>query len=693
MADHSKEHEDVHSEGKKRWDDWWAANFRESEEAMNDRRFVSEHGGQYQGPLEEEFENRPKPEINKCKMAQRRINSEYRKNPITADFIAKDGAIDDELASQLDGAYRSDEQEYGGQEAYDGCADEGFSGGRGAYGLRAVWEDEFDPENEHQRIEFYHIPDADISVAFDMNSKRQDKSDATWGGIVTAMTREAWEDEYDGDPSSWPQGANTEFWEWFTPDLVYIFEYYRVEIGTRKVLVFKVPGDDNEEVRIFEDEIEEDPDKELMLMLLATGHEHLKDRDREIKVKEVFKYIMDGQRILEGPDRVPGNVIPIAIQYGERYIINGLERYNGFVRVLKDPQMLYNMLVGILGELAVNGTKEVPIFAPSQMPQKLADHWANANRDQLAYLLAEPLKDGDGKIIPKPLEFTRAPQVPPALAALINVVGVDIKELLGEGMNQDEIVSNISGKAVELIQQTQDLPHFIFLDNARKARKRGVEIWLAMAKELYVEDGRELRTVGADGNMGQIVIGRKKLDENKAVQTEFDIRNSNIGVYADVGPASVSKKAAAAREFIAAYSTAPPGSEEAFVLLASAFLNMEGEGIEELRPYWRKKLIGFGAIEPNKEEKAEIADQQAAQAAAPPDANQTFLLSEAKKNEATAVKTGADTFKTLAQTEEIKANTVETLADIDREDLRQAAEAKQALNDAVPAQPLQTGER
>lgn len=691
MANDSKEHADVHAEGKQRWDDWWAASFRENEEAMNDRRFVVIHGGQYQGPLEEEFENRPKPEINKCKMAQRRINSEYRKNPITADFIAKDGAIDEELASQLDGAYRSDEQEYGGQEAYDGCADEAFAGGKGAYRLKAVWEDEFDPENENQRIAFEHLPDADISVAFDLNSKRQDKSDADWGGIVTAMTREAWEDEYDGNPASWPQNTNTEFWDWFTSDLVYIFEYYRVEIGTRKVMVFKVPGEDSEEVRIFADEIEEDPDKELML--LATGHVHLEDRDRDIKVKEVFKYIMDGARILEGPDRVPGNVIPIVVQYGERYIVDGLERFNGFVRTLKDAQMLYNMLIGMLAELAANGTKELPIFAPSQMPQKLSDHWANANRDQLAYLLAEPLKDDDGKIVLKPLEFTRAPQVPPALAALINVVGVDIKELLGEGMTQDEIVSNISGKAVDLIQQAQELPHFIFLDNGRKGRKRGVEIWLAMGKELYVEDGRELRTVGTSGEMGQIVIGRPKADESGAITTEFDIRNSNLGVYADVGPASVSRKAAAARELFAAYQTAPQGSEESQVLLAAAFLNMEGEGIEEYRPYWRKKLIGFGAIEPNKEEQEEIDKQQAALANQPPNEEQQFLLSEAKKNEATAVKTGAETFKTLAQTEEIKASTIETLADIDRDDLQQAIDARQALNNAVPAQPLQTGER
>lgn len=693
MANDSKEHADVHSEGRKRWNDWWTANHRENEESMNDRRFVVVHGGQYQGSLEDEFENRPKPEINKCKMAQRRINSEYRKNPITSDFIAKDGVIDEELASQLDGAYRSDEQEYGGQEAYDGCADEAFAGGKGAYGLRAVWEDEFDPENEKQRIEFYHIPDADISVAFDGNAKRQDKSDAGWGGKITAMTREAYEEEYGEDATSWPLGrnSNTDDWDWFTPDLIYIFEYYRVEIGTRKVLVFKIPGDGNEEVRIFADEIEEDPDKELML--LATGHEHLEDRDRDIKVKEVFKYIMDGARILEGPERIPGNVIPLVVQYGERYIIDGLERFNGFVRTLKDAQMIYNMLIGMLAEASVNGLRRIPIVAPEQLPGTLGDDWANANREQPAYLRLEPLRNADGAIESAgPIAWTEVSQIPPELAALINVVGVDIKELLGEGLTNDEIVSNISGKAVDLIQQTQELPNFIFLDNARKGRKRGVEIWLAMGKELYVEDGRELRTVGADGEMGQIIIGRPKSDEAGVVTTEFDIRNSNIGVYADVGPASVSRKAASARELLAAYQNAPQGSEESMVLLAGAMMNMEGPGVEELRPYWRKKLIGFGAIDRNKEEQEEFDKEQAALANQPPNEEQQFLISEAKKNDATAVKTVADTFKTLAETEETKADTIETLAGIDRDDLQQAIDARQALNDAGTAQPLQTGE-
>lgn len=689
MSKKDQELHDVHAEGKRRWEDFWAATYRENELALQDRRFVIVHGGQYEGNLGEEYQDRPKPEVNKCKMAQRKINSEYRKNPITADFIGRNGEIDDDLANQLDGAYRSDEQDYCGQEAYDACADEAFSGGKGAYRLRAVYEDEFDPENDSQRIAFEHIPDADVSVGFDLNAKRQDKGDAEWGGIVTAMTPEAYKEKYGEDPASWPRSYNTDYWDWWKPDLVYIFEYYRVEYGKRKLRVYQ--SIDNEEVRIFEDEIEEDPSKEIML--LATGHVHLPERDRSIKVREVYKYIMSGSKILEECGRVPGNVIPIVLQYGERYIIDGIERYNGFVRTLKDAQRIYNMLIGLLSEIAVNGTQELPIFAPDQMPEQLREFWANANREQYPFYLAEPLRDADGNIVSAgPMAFSKAPEVPPALAALINVVGGDIRELLGDNQSNQDLVSNISGKAVELIQQMQDLPNFIFLDNARKARKRGVEIWLEMAKELYVEKGRKLRTVGTEGDAGQIEIGRPKIMPDGAVGAEFDIQDSNIGVYADVGPASVSKKAAAAKEMLNALQIVQPGTEEHAILLASAFLNMEGEGIQEMRPYWRRKLVRMGVLEPTKEERQEM-EQEAQAAAQEPNPESEFLLAEATKSQAQAQKAQADTALTLAKTEETQAKTAETLAGIDRDDREQALKAAEAINQAVAVPPRQTGEQ
>jgi hypothetical protein len=63
-------------------------------------------------------------------------------------------------------------------EAYDNAFEEAVGGGIGAWRLRTVYEDDEDEDNDRQRIMFEPIFDADSSVFFDLNSKRQDKSDA-----------------------------------------------------------------------------------------------------------------------------------------------------------------------------------------------------------------------------------------------------------------------------------------------------------------------------------------------------------------------------------------------------------------------------------------------------------------------------------------------------------------------------------
>ena len=62
------------------------------------------------------------------------------------------------------------------------------------------------------------------------------------------------------------------------------------------------------------------------------------------------------------------------------------------------------------------------------------------------------------------------------------------------------------------------------------------------------------------------------------------------------------------------------------VLTSMAMLNMEGEGIQNVRDYFRKKLVRIGVIKPTDEEIAEM--QQQAQNAQP-DPNAVFLQAAA----------------------------------------------------------------
>src|SRR3972149_12056487 len=93
-------------------------------QCLADRRFYSIAGAQWEGPLGDQFENKPKFEVNKVHLAVIRIINEYRNNRITVDFVSKDGSEYDKLADTCDGLYRADEQDRGAEEAYDNAFEE-----------------------------------------------------------------------------------------------------------------------------------------------------------------------------------------------------------------------------------------------------------------------------------------------------------------------------------------------------------------------------------------------------------------------------------------------------------------------------------------------------------------------------------------------------------------------------------------
>ena len=112
-----------------------------------------------------------------------------------------------------------------------------------------------------------------------------------------------------------------------------------------------------------------------------------------------------------------------------------------------------------------------------------------------------------------------------------------------------------------------------------------------------------------------------------------------------------------------------------------AMMNMEGEGISEVRDYFRQKLIKMGVVKPTDEELKNLV--QEAQNT-PPDANTQFLMASADQAQADAVKARAETVLTVAKAQESKAKTAETLANIDIAQRQQLLDTVQALGQGIP---------
>jgi len=680
MARMSKEQylNNLHSDALAQFNDIQTALRDERLQCLQDRRFYSLAGSQWEGPLWDIYENKPRFEVNKIHLSVIRIINEYRNNRITVDYTPKPGQ-DDKLAETCDGLYRADEKDSVADEAYDNAFEEAVGGGFGAWRLRNVYEDDEDEDNERQRILIEPIFDADSSVFFDLNAKRQDKSDARFAFVVTSMTRASYKEEWGDDPTDWPKIIHQYEFDWCTPDVVYVAEYYKVEDVTETVRIFRAIDGTEERYR----QADFDADPALEETLAAIGSQEV--RQRKIKSRRVHKYIMSGGKILEDAGYIAGKEIPIVPVYGKRWFVDNVERCMGQVRLAKDAQRLKNMQLSKLGEISALSSVEKPILTPEQVTGHQV-MWADDNIRNYPYLLINPITGPDGsQQVSGPVAYTRSPQIPPAMAALMQITEQDMQDILGSSQQADKMVSNISGKAIEMIQTRLDMQTFIYMSNFAKGMQRCGEIWLSMARDIYVEEGRKMKTIGPNEEIGMVELMKPMVSETGEVVMENDLSRAKFDVNVEVGPSSTSKRAATVRALTGMMAiTDDPQTKQ--VLQAMAMMNMEGEGISEVRDYFRKQLVRMGVVKPTEQEQEEMMVELQGQ---PEDPNKIFLQAAAEEAIAKAAKARADTVKTVADAGLSRARTAETLAKTGVQEQNMALTALEAEQQAVMGQQVQ----
>jgi len=593
------------------------------------------------------------------------------------DFVSKDGQENDKLADVCDGLYRADEQASVADEAYDNAFEEAVGGGIGAWRLRTVYEDEENDEDDRQRIRIEPIFDADSSVFFDLGAKRQDKSDAKFCFVVTSMTRQAYKDTWGDNPTDWPKIIHQYEFDWCTPDVVYVAEYYKVEEKTETVRIFQAI--DGTEERYTQADFDADETLEETLAAIGT----VEVRQKRVKRKRVRKYIMSGGRILEDAGYIAGKCIPIVVVYGKRWFVDNVERCMGHVRLAKDAQRLKNMQLSKLGEISALSSVEKPILTPEQV----AGHqvmWSEDNLKDYPYLLINPITDQNGnQAVSGPVAYTRAPNIPPAMAALLQITETDMQDILGNQAGADKMVNNISGKAVEMIQSRLDGQAFIYMSNFAKGMKRCGEIWLSMAKDIYIEDKRKMKTIAQDGQSGMVQLMQPAIDqETGAMVMENDLSSATFDVVSEVGPSSTSRRDATVRSITGMLQmTTDPDTAQ--VLTAAAMMNMEGEGLSDINAYFRKKLLRMGVIKPTDDEAQEMMAELQGK---PQDPNAVYLQAAAEEATAKAAQARANTVKTIADAELSRAKTVETLSNVDMDSQDHALNLAEQIGGIVQQQ-------
>lgn len=685
MAQRKKSNtEDLFDRARGEFDRSYSASEDERCQCLEDRTFYAVTGGQWGGKWGEAYKNKVKLELNKVNWAVYRVINEWRGNSVTADFLPKDGSVDDELSDLCDGLMRADEQDSAASEAFAVAFEEQCSGGFGAWRLTTEYEDEFSEDDDRQRIRFEPIYDADQTVFFDANARKYDKSDAKHCFVLSPYTKEAFEEEFDEDPSDWGKPDNSANFEWFDGDnKVYVAEYYVYEVERYKVLKFKPAFGDVYTVA------EEDLTEEDMAKKDAVGDVQI--GEKMVKRQRVRKYILSGSGILEDCGYIAGRYIPVVPVYGKRSFVDGVERYSGVVRFAKDAQRLYNMQASSLADIASRASYRKPIFNPEQIPEYLMGEWETDAEKNHAFLRALPAYDQQGNVVSNggPVGEVAPPEVPPTTAALLQLTGQDIADILGNQEVGEEVDPSLSGKAVELIQSRMDQHSVIYNSNFAESVRHSGKIWLSMASEVYSEDERRMKVVDKSGAASSQTLNDVSVfGPDGLIVRKNDLSRAAMDIVTDIGPTSSTKRSATVRTLSSMVPLVQDPMDKK-VITAMIMISMEGEGLGDFRDYFRGQMVKGGVIKPTEEEEKQMAEAQAAQQ---PSAQDEYLLSEAQKNAADTEKSQAQTIESMAKAEKAKAEAAQTLASIQNSQRDSVVNAVNKLSDAG-TMPPQNGMR
>jgi hypothetical protein len=340
----SKRLAEVHARALKRFDTCATPQLEIRAHALLCRRFISIPGAMWEGPWGEQFANSIKVEIDKLSKGVEKIVNDYRANRIVPDFRPSGGNSDQDTADTLDGLHRADSYHFKAQQARDNAFEEAASGGFGAYRLVNDYADPSNKDSDEQRINpALIIVDADQRVYFDPNSKLYDKSDARFAFVLTADSKEAFEEDYPDSSADWPETRLQVAYDWFAPDVVVKAEYYEVEEKSERLLIFTHALTEAEE-RWWESEI----DAPEIAELKARGW---KMQAKPRKRQRVHKYVLSGAEVLEDCGMIAGECIPVVPVYGKRWFVDNQERFRGHVSKLMDAQRIYNAKVSKRYEL------------------------------------------------------------------------------------------------------------------------------------------------------------------------------------------------------------------------------------------------------------------------------------------------------------------------------------------------------
>lgn len=505
---------------------------------------------------ERDDEGRPCLTINGLPQFLRQVTGDLRQMNPSINIIPADQNTSQETAELVEGLVRHIQYRSDASSVYESAAESAAACGMGFFRVRAEYEGP-DTFNQEILVEYIHNP---FSVYVDPDARKSTREDAMWMLITQHMTKEDFDAQYPGKSHSHVDqdgiGDGLEYWR--DGDDVVIAEYFWKE-PVKTTLGLLEDG-----------------------TVVRPPFGRLKPvRTRKVTSYKVMWAKVSGADVLEGPQEIPCEHIPVVGVMGEELFVGTEVRRSSVIRFAKDPQRLYNYWRSAQTELVALQPKAPFLVTPTQI-SGFETFWNEANNSNRPYLPYKP----DEKAANPPARAV-PPIVSQGMMQEVSLAAEDMKRTTGiYNASLGDRSNETSGVAIRQRQMESDVSTSIYADNMGKAIAHCGRIIVDMIPRIY-DTARVLRIVGEDDDEQMVPVNQPVLDQYGQQQTINDLTIGKYDVRVAVGPNYATKRQETAEmmmEFIKAF---PPAGAVTADLVAQ---NMDWPGADKFAERLKKVL-------------------------------------------------------------------------------------------------------
>lgn len=469
---------DAMKEMRDRYDRAVEADQENRELAIDDLKFVTVPGNQWDEQQRKARKGRPCYEFPILRSHWRQVvNDQKKARPGIKIRPVEDGDV--KGAELRQGLIRNIESRSNAERAYDGAFELLTASGFGAWRVAAEYSDD---DSWDQDLCVKPIPDPLTSVWFDPDAKEPDLSDAKYAFVEETMSRDRFKELYPKADAVDFESAKV-FGTWFCEDTIRVAEYWRLEPVT-KTLVLLSDGRTVDAAEL---------DDAALAQLQEQGIQI--QRARTVKTHKVVSSIVSGKEEIDGPYDSVFDRIPIVPVYANRHFIEGKWVWCGMVRFSRDPQRLLNYNFTTGQEVLAKQHKATPIVTPKMLEGAgVKALWDKSNTIDVPYLPITPDPQMDGGphyLSPPPVHAAFAQFGQLAIDMLKASDGI-FDASVGARSNET------SGKAIMARQQEGDTATFDYQDALGFGIQATGEILLSALPKVY-DTPRVVRVLGKDG--------------------------------------------------------------------------------------------------------------------------------------------------------------------------------------------------